>query len=86
VLTDRAGVLHGELDIHTTWADGQAVVAVQPSGAAEWFAVPESPVYCGTEQASRELHQEVVRAVRDGDVSVTLRDYAAHEQMGHAGL
>jgi hypothetical protein len=73
VETVEAGVLRGELDIHTTWADGQAIVAVQYTGAPEWFTLRGSPVPCPTEQASRDLHQAVVDAVRNGEQSPLLQ-------------
>lgn len=56
----------GDLTVHTTWADGQAEVAVQFSGASDWFTLAGSPVRCPTEQASRAFHQAVVEAVRAG--------------------
>ncbi|WP_420710944.1 hypothetical protein [Streptomyces sp. NRRL S-118] len=66
VHTETAGVLTGELDVHTTWVDGEARVAVQHSGASDWFAMTGSPVACTTEQESRVLHEAVVAAVRAG--------------------
>jgi hypothetical protein len=77
VSTEEAGVLRGELDIHTTWVDGQAIVAVQYTGAAEWFTLRGSPVPCPTEQASRDLHQALVDSVRSGDAATVLQEYAA---------
>ena len=73
VSTVEAGVLRGELDIHTTWADGQAIVTAQYSGSADWYTVTGSPVPCATEEGSRELHQSMVEGVRSGDVPVTLQ-------------
>jgi hypothetical protein len=67
VSTVEAGVLKGELDIHTTWAEGQAMVTAQYSGSADWFTVSGSPVPCGTEAESRDLHQAVVDAVREAE-------------------
>lgn len=58
VCTDEAGVLRGEVDVHTTWADGQAIVTAQFSGSADWYTVSGSPVPCETEQESRDLHQD----------------------------
>lgn len=77
VETVEAGVLRGELDIHTTWAEGQAIVAVQYTGAAEWFTLRGSPVPCPTEQASRDLHQALVDSARSGDASAVLRELAS---------
>ncbi|MEU3726955.1 hypothetical protein [Streptomyces sp. NPDC031705] len=66
--TADAGVLTGELDVHTTWteADGLAHVAVQHSGGTEWFTLSGSPVPCPSEEASRTLHDAVLLAVRAG--------------------
>lgn len=73
VPTDEAGVVRGDLSVHTTWTDGQAILTVQYSGASEWFTITGSPVRCATERQSRDLHQEVVEAVRSGDVAAVLR-------------
>ena len=67
VSTVEAGVLTGQLDIHTTWAEGQAIVTAQYSGSADWFTVSGSPVPCDTEMESRDLHQSVVDAVRESE-------------------
>ncbi|MFB7513537.1 hypothetical protein [Streptomyces sp. NPDC056144] len=67
VLTEEAGVVTGDLTVHTTWtADREAKVAVQYSGASDWFTMSGSPVPCATEEESRELHEAVVEAVRAG--------------------
>ncbi|QNE78911.1 hypothetical protein F0344_33825 [Streptomyces finlayi] len=66
VRTEEAGILGGDLTVHTTWADGEAEVAVQFSGASDWFTLVGSPVRCPTEEASRAFHQAVVEAVRAG--------------------
>ncbi|MFI1015951.1 hypothetical protein [Streptomyces sp. NPDC020965] len=66
VLTDEVGVLTGDLSVHTTWADGEARVAVQYSGASDWFTMSGSPTHCATEDDSRALHQAVVQAVAAG--------------------
>jgi hypothetical protein len=73
VPTEEAGVLHGELNVHTTWADGQAIVTVQYLGASDWYTISGSPVECSSEERSRDLHQAVVSAVRAGDVAAVLR-------------
>ena len=72
VRTVEVGVLRGELDLHTTWAEEQAIVTVQLSGSAEWYTVEGSPVPCATEQESRDLHQRVVDAARSGSSPMTL--------------
>ncbi|MGV9317263.1 hypothetical protein ACWDR0_34585 [Streptomyces sp. NPDC003691] len=66
VLTDEVGVLTGDLTVHTTWAGGEARVAVQYSGASDWFTLSGSPTPCLTEDDSRVLHQWVVQAVQEG--------------------
>ncbi|MFC5153961.1 hypothetical protein [Streptomyces amakusaensis] len=66
VLTDEVGALTGDLTVHTTWADGEAKVAVQYSGASDWFTMSGSPTPCDSEEASRTLHQAVVEAVASG--------------------
>lgn len=72
VRTVEAGVLRGELDFHTTWADDQAIVTVQYSGSADWYTVAGSPVPCGTEEESRDLHQRIVDGARTGASPMTL--------------
>ncbi|MFD9219147.1 hypothetical protein ACFWDI_03730 [Streptomyces sp. NPDC060064] len=69
VLTDEVGVVTGDLTVHTTWADGEARVAVQFSGASDWFTMSGSPTSCPSESDSRTLHDAVVQAVRDGDAA-----------------
>ncbi|MER6448097.1 hypothetical protein [Streptomyces venezuelae] len=71
VCTDEAGVLTGDLTVHTTWSSPEAQVAVQYSGGSDWFTVTGSPVRCESEEFSRLLHQSVVDAVRaDGAATV----------------
>ncbi|CAM5528569.1 hypothetical protein GCM10010230_37370 [Streptomyces narbonensis] len=66
MLTDEAGVVTGDVTVHTTWTEGEARVAVQYSGASDWFTMSGSPVPCSTETESRDLHDAVVEAVRQG--------------------
>lgn len=73
VHTDERGAVSGDLDIHTTWAEGEATVTVQYSGATEWFTVTGSPVPCSSERESRDFHQAVVEAARTGG-GVTMED------------
>ena len=73
VRTVEAGLLRGELDIHTTWAEGQAIVTVQYSGSADWYTLAGSPVVCATEGESRDLHQHLVERIRAGEEPITLR-------------
>ncbi|WP_329123800.1 hypothetical protein [Streptomyces sp. NBC_01353] len=69
VLTEEVGAVTGDLTVHTTWADGEARVAVQYSGASDWFTMSGSPVPCATELESRELHEAAVEAVRAGNAA-----------------
>ncbi|MFI1367541.1 hypothetical protein [Streptomyces griseochromogenes] len=64
--TDEAGVVTGDLTVHTTWDGNVADVTVQYTGTSEWFTVTGSPVPCHSERQSRNLHQAVVAAVRAG--------------------
>ncbi|WP_030208219.1 hypothetical protein [Streptomyces sp. NRRL S-87] len=66
VRTDEAGILDGELDVHTTWteSDGLAHVTVQYSGGSHWLTLSGSPIACPSEDASRALHDAVIEAVR----------------------
>lgn len=66
VRTEEVGVVSGDLTVHTTWTERQAEVAVQYSGASDWFTLAGSPVPCRSEEESRSLHQSVVEAVRAG--------------------
>ncbi|MEU2660097.1 hypothetical protein ACFWIN_33745 [Streptomyces sp. NPDC127049] len=66
VLTVEGGIVTGDLTVHTTFVDGEARVAVQYSGASDWFTMSGSPVPCSSEEESRELHDAVVEAVREG--------------------
>jgi hypothetical protein len=66
VLTDEAGVLTGDLTVHTTWADGEANIAVQYSGSSDWFTMTGSPTPCPSEAESRLLHDAVLAAARAG--------------------
>jgi hypothetical protein len=64
--TDEAGIVTGDLTVHTTWNGRQAVVKVQYSGTSQWFTLTGSPVPCNSRQGSRNLHQAVVEAMRAG--------------------
>ncbi|UQA97312.1 hypothetical protein [Streptomyces halobius] len=67
VRTEEAGTIEGDLTVHTTWSEGEAHVAVQYTGSEDWFTMAGSPVPCDTEEASRNFHQAVVEAMRDGE-------------------
>ena len=66
VATDELGPITGDLTIHTTWKDGEAQVAVQYTGATEWFTLSGSPVTAPDEATGRSVHQAAVEAVREG--------------------
>ncbi|KUN89503.1 hypothetical protein AQJ66_04945 [Streptomyces bungoensis] len=76
--TDEGGTLTGDLTVRTTWGGRQAEVAVQYSGTSEWFTLTGSPVPCDSRQDSRNLHQEVVEAVRAGGGATVPR----HDRLG----
>ncbi|MET9885633.1 hypothetical protein ABZZ20_21350 [Streptomyces sp. NPDC006430] len=76
VRTDEAGILNGDLTVHTTWSGQEAHVAVQYSGGSDWFTVTGSPTECASEEASRYLHQAVVDAVRNGGAATVPRHTA----------
>ncbi|MFE5804849.1 hypothetical protein OG444_01710 [Streptomyces sp. NBC_01232] len=77
VRTEEAGVLNGDLTVHTTWSAPEAHVAVQYSGGSDWFTVAGSPVRCESEEGSRLLHQAVVDAVRAGGAASVPHDLPA---------
>ncbi|MFC9930898.1 hypothetical protein [Streptomyces sp. NPDC127190] len=79
--TDEAGIVTGDLTVHTTWDGRQADIAVQYTGTSDWFTLTGSPVPCRTEVQSRELHQAVVDAVRAGGLATVPRP---HEPLGTA--
>ena len=64
--TDEAGIVAGDLTVHTTWDGREADVTVQYTGTSEWFTLTGSPVPCHSERRSRDLHQSAVAAVRAG--------------------
>ncbi|MEU9991830.1 hypothetical protein ACFZCP_33270 [Streptomyces sp. NPDC007971] len=64
--TNEAGIVTGDLTVHTTWDGNEADVTVQYTGTSDWFTLAGSPVPCQSEQQSRNLHQAVVTAVRAG--------------------
>ncbi|MET9293928.1 hypothetical protein [Streptomyces sp. NPDC003077] len=66
VATDEVGLINGDVTVHTTWTEGQAHLAVQYTGAQDWFTLRGSPVPAASEAESRALHQATVDAVRAG--------------------
>ncbi|MFJ3927076.1 hypothetical protein [Streptomyces sp. NPDC090022] len=85
VRTDDAGVLSGNLTVHTTWSGCEAQVAVQYTGGSDWFTVTGSPVRCVSEEGSRLLHQAVVDAVRAGGAATVPQDIPAATWRDGAG-
>ncbi|MFG2887880.1 hypothetical protein ACGFYV_37390 [Streptomyces sp. NPDC048297] len=73
VRTDEAGVVSGDLSVHTTWDGSECDVTVQYTGTSEWFTLTGSPVTCHSEWQSRELHQAAVDAVRGGGAATVPR-------------
>ncbi|MFD7922856.1 hypothetical protein ACFV3R_27000 [Streptomyces sp. NPDC059740] len=69
VATQEVGTITGDLTVHTTWYDGQADVAVQYTGALDWFTMGGSPVPAQSEAHSRAVHQAAVEAIRAGGVA-----------------
>lgn len=67
VRTDEAGVVTGDVTVHTTWDGQEADVSVQYTGTLEWFTVTGSPVPCRTERHSRDLHQAVIEGIKAGN-------------------
>ncbi|MFF4751441.1 hypothetical protein ACWD5R_05680 [Streptomyces sp. NPDC002514] len=66
VRTDEAGIVTGDLTVHTTWHGRAADVTVQYTGTSTWLTMTGSPVPCRSERHSRDLHQAAVAAVRLG--------------------
>ncbi|MFE6844835.1 hypothetical protein [Streptomyces sp. NPDC057686] len=85
VSTEEAGVLCGDLTVHTTWSGQEAQVAVQYSGGSDWFTITGSPVPCASEDGSRLLHQAVVDAVRTGGAATVPRHLPADAHGSGAG-
>ncbi|MCX5383926.1 hypothetical protein [Streptomyces sp. NBC_00083] len=67
VQAEEFGPMQGDLTIHTTWSGHEADLAVQYSGAADWYTLVGSPVPCHSEEDSRAYHQAVVDGVREGE-------------------
>ncbi|MFG2602328.1 hypothetical protein ACGFT2_02000 [Streptomyces sp. NPDC048514] len=75
--TDEAGIVVGDLTVHTTWDGSECDVTVQYTDTSEWFTLTGSPVSCRTERHSRDLHQAVVEAVKTGGGATVPRYDAA---------
>jgi hypothetical protein len=65
VMTDKAGVVTGDLTVTTEVRGDQAVVRVQYIGADEWYTVTGTPLTIATGNAEW-LHAAMVRAVERG--------------------
>ncbi|MEU6774997.1 hypothetical protein [Streptomyces sp. NPDC046759] len=70
--TDEAGIVGGNLTVHTTWDGREADVTVQYTGTSEWFTLTGSPVPCRSERCSRDLHQATVEALKAGEEAATV--------------
>ncbi|MFG2193290.1 hypothetical protein [Streptomyces sp. NPDC048639] len=66
VMTDEVGAITGDLTVHTTWLEGEAAVAVQYTGAEDWYTVTGSPIHAGDELTGRAVHQKAVETIRSG--------------------
>lgn len=65
-MTDEVGVVTGELTVSTTLRpDGRADVAVQYTGAEEWYVLTGSPVPLPP-AGLEALHRDVLDRVRRG--------------------
>ncbi|WP_055588382.1 hypothetical protein [Peterkaempfera griseoplana] len=68
--TVEVGVITGDLTVHTMWADEEARVTVQYTGASDWYTLQGSPVPAPDEATGRAIHQQAVRAVQAGGGAV----------------
>ncbi|WP_335933168.1 hypothetical protein [Streptomyces sp. PTD5-9] len=65
-MTDEVGVITGELTVVTRpLPDGRAAIAVQYTGADEWYTLTGSPVPLPP-AGPAALHQEVLARIRQG--------------------
>ena len=61
VMTEEAGAVTGELEVHTLAEAGLLEVSVRYAGAEEWYTVSGSPVpLSGKEADPTKLHERVV--------------------------
>ena len=56
VMTDEAGVVTGELELETSFADGQAALRVRYKEADEWYAVTGGRVLVADPAARDAVH------------------------------
>ncbi|MGW1169114.1 hypothetical protein [Streptomyces sp. NPDC002550] len=65
-MTDEVGVITGELTVATTQlADGRAQIAIQYTGAEEWYTLTGSPTPLPSGEL-KALHLDVLERVRRG--------------------
>ncbi|MFM9373405.1 hypothetical protein [Streptomyces sp. Da 82-17] len=70
-MTDEVGVVTGELTVATeALDDGGVAVAVQYTGAEEWYTLTGSPVPARAAAALADVHDDVVERVRRGGGAV----------------
>ncbi|KOU36481.1 hypothetical protein ADK54_33265 [Streptomyces sp. WM6378] len=69
-MTDQVGVITGDLTIHTTRrADHLVAIAIQYTGADEWYALTGSPVAVPDGELEA-YHERVLGAVEHGAEAV----------------
>jgi hypothetical protein len=56
VMTDEAGVVTGELQLETAFADGRAALRVRYKDADEWYAVTDGRVPVADAKARDAVH------------------------------
>ncbi|MFM9812845.1 hypothetical protein ACKI16_30560 [Streptomyces scabiei] len=65
-MTDDVGVITGDLTIATSLRpDGRAQIAIQYTGAEEWYTLTGSPAPL-PQSGLAALHTDVIRRVRHG--------------------
>ncbi|WP_285942228.1 hypothetical protein [Actinomadura xylanilytica] len=65
VMTVEVGVVTGDLTVVTTVRDDKAHIAVQYTGADEWYTLQGSPVPLRG-RTGADVHREVLERVRAG--------------------
>jgi hypothetical protein len=69
-MTDDAGVITGDLTLRTTrLANNLVDVAIQYTGAAEWYTLTGSPVAVPDGELEN-YHQRVLAAVENGEEAI----------------
>ncbi|MFE0178890.1 hypothetical protein ACFWZ2_41955 [Streptomyces sp. NPDC059002] len=68
-MTDEVGVITGELTVATTLRpDGRAAIAIQYTGADEWYTLTGSPVLLSP-AGLNALHHHILDRIRHGDAA-----------------